>query len=161
MNLYRKRYGIPDDLMVRKADFDIRQTVNDSDAIKKLELMLESCLHPSLIFFEKDMSEDRIQKCIANLHGSPQIQNIFQEINAILTSGTPHLNLMFHPRKNQYLIKKVAGFIHAPYNFDPIKLKEYCQTNANVARSHAREFVQSQKTKSRIDQIINKARGKL
>ena len=53
---------------------------------------------------------------------------------------------MFHSRKNQYLIKKVAGFIHVPYNFVPKKLKEYCEDNSNEARIHAREFVKSQKT---------------
>ena len=37
MNIYRKRYGIPDDLMVRKPDVDIRQAVNDSVALKKLQ----------------------------------------------------------------------------------------------------------------------------
>ena len=65
MNLYRKRYGIPDDLMVRKPDVDIRMAVQDSEAIKKLALLLESGLHPSVIFFEKTMPEDKIQKVIA------------------------------------------------------------------------------------------------
>lgn len=51
MNLYRKRYGIPDDLMVRKADADIRMAVKDSEAIKRLSQMIESGIHPSLIFF--------------------------------------------------------------------------------------------------------------
>lgn len=60
MNLYRKRYGIPDDLMVRKADVDIRMAVKDSEAIKKLSQMIEHGIHPSLIFFQKDMDEDKI-----------------------------------------------------------------------------------------------------
>ena len=41
MNLYRKKYGIPGDLRVRKPDADIRMAVHDSEAIRKLELMLE------------------------------------------------------------------------------------------------------------------------
>jgi len=60
MNVYRKRYGIPDDLMVRKPDIDIRMAVKDSQAIQKLQMMVESGLHPSLIFFEKGMAEDKI-----------------------------------------------------------------------------------------------------
>ena len=60
MNLYRKRYGIPDDLMVRKADLDIRMAVKDSEAIKKLQRMVEGGIHPSLLFFDKEMAEDKI-----------------------------------------------------------------------------------------------------
>ena len=72
MNIYRKRYGVPDDLMVRKADKDIRMAVSDSQALKKLSLMLETGIHPSLIFFEKGLQEEKIQKCTQKLHGSPQ-----------------------------------------------------------------------------------------
>lgn len=60
MNIYRKRYGIPDDLMVRKADTDIRMAVNDSKALQKLSNMLENGIHPSLIFFEKGLDELKI-----------------------------------------------------------------------------------------------------
>lgn len=60
MNIYRKRYGIPDDLMVRKPDVDIRLAVDDSVALKKLQKMLQSGIHPSLIFFEKEMDEEKI-----------------------------------------------------------------------------------------------------
>ena len=42
MNIYRKRYSIPDDLMVRKPDLDIRMAVQDSMAIKKLRNMIEN-----------------------------------------------------------------------------------------------------------------------
>ena len=61
MNLYRKRYNMPESLGgMRKPDVDIRQAVKDSEALKKLESMVESGLHPTLIFFEKNMPEDRI-----------------------------------------------------------------------------------------------------
>ena len=71
MNIYRRRYGIPNDLMVRKPDVDIRMAVADSDALKKLESMLNTGIHPSLIFFEKEMEEKKIRACIAKIQGSP------------------------------------------------------------------------------------------
>lgn len=161
MNLYRKKYGIPDDLRVRKPDADIRMAVHDSEAIKKLELMLEQGLHPSIIFFEKGMSETKIQKVVAQFDASPQIMNIYREINTIMAGGSPQLSIMFHSRKNQYLIKKVPGFVHAPYNFTAKVLSEYCQEHANEARLHARDFVKSQQTKSRIEQVLQRAKDKL
>ena len=89
MNIYRKRYSIPDDLMVRKPDLDIRMAVQDSMAIKKLRNMIETGLHPSIIFFEKNMDEEKIQKVVQLFDANPQTLNIYQEINAILTGGSP------------------------------------------------------------------------
>lgn len=57
---------------------------------------------------------------------------------------------MFTHHKNGYAIKKVAGYISAPYDFNPKKLKEYCEENANEARIHAREFVKSKTTADRV-----------
>ena len=65
MNVYRKRYGIPDDLMVRKADVEIRAVVKDSTALVKLGKMIDNSIHPSLIFFENEMPEDKIQIAVA------------------------------------------------------------------------------------------------
>jgi hypothetical protein len=33
MNVYRRKYDIPEDLMVRKPDHEIRMALNDSEAI--------------------------------------------------------------------------------------------------------------------------------
>ena len=71
MNIYRRRYDIPNDLMVRKADKDIRMAVSDSEALKKLESMLANGIHPSLIFFQKEMPEEKIKRVTAKLHGTP------------------------------------------------------------------------------------------
>ena len=87
MNIYRRRYQIPNDLMVRKADRDIRMAVESSEAIKKLEKLIENGIHPSLIFFQKDLSEEKIMRATAKLHGTPQEQNLLQEISAILSGG--------------------------------------------------------------------------
>ena len=40
MNVYRKQYGVPDDLRVRKADREIRAAVESSEAIQRVENML-------------------------------------------------------------------------------------------------------------------------
>ena len=68
MNVYRKKYDIPADLRVRKADRDIRAAVESSEALKRVENMLAKSIHPSLIFFEKGMPEHLIQKAVTKLH---------------------------------------------------------------------------------------------
>lgn len=67
MNLYRQKYGIPDDLMVRKADRDIRYAVEHSEAVDRIGSMLENSIHPSFLFFEKGMPEYRIQEVVKKL----------------------------------------------------------------------------------------------
>lgn len=57
MNVYRKKYDIPEDLMVRKPDHEIRMALNDSEAVQKVQRMAERSIHPSLIFFEKDLDD--------------------------------------------------------------------------------------------------------
>ena len=53
------------------------------------------------------------------------------------------MSIMFHGRKNQYLITKLAGFIHVPYNFTPKGLLKYCEENSMKAREHAKEYLKS------------------
>ena len=79
-----------------------------------------------------------------------------REISAILTGGQPELGLMFHghTKHYQYAIKKVPGFISCPFDFNLKKLKEFVEQNANEARIHARDYVKSQQTQSRIQQAI-------
>ncbi len=50
-NIYRDRYDIPIDLMVRRADSDIRQSVNNSESLKQVEKMDYSSISPNLVFF--------------------------------------------------------------------------------------------------------------
>lgn len=57
INVYRRKYDIPEDLMVRKPDHEIRMALNDSEAILKVQRMAERSIHPSLIFFEKDIED--------------------------------------------------------------------------------------------------------
>ena len=150
MNIYRRRYQIPNDLMVRKADRDIRVAVESSEAIKKLESLITNGIHPSLIFFAKDMPEEKIIRATARLHGTPQEQNLLLEISAILSGGNPQICLMFHGGK-KFFIRNVPGFISVPYNFEVKRLKEYTEENIMAVRDHAREYVKTQKTRSRID----------
>jgi len=57
MNLYKKKYDIPEDLMVRKPDRDIRMAMANSSTVDKVARMAEHSVHPSLIFFEKDLDD--------------------------------------------------------------------------------------------------------
>ena len=112
--------------------------------------MIENGIHPSLIFFQKDLSEEKIMRATAKLHGTPQEQNLLQEISAILSGGNPQICLMFHGGK-RFSIRNVPGFISVPYNFEVKRLKEFTEENIVAVRDHAREYVKTQKTKSRID----------
>ena len=68
-NLYRERYDIPTDLMVRKPDVDILKTVKTSESLFRVREMEEKSINPSLIFFEKGLPERLIQTVIQKLHG--------------------------------------------------------------------------------------------
>ena len=57
MNIYRKKYNIPEDLMVRRADTDIRMAMESSETIDKIRRMAENSIHPSMIFFEKELND--------------------------------------------------------------------------------------------------------
>ena len=67
MNVYRKRYDVPDDLRVRKSDRDIREAVRSSEALVRVQKMLDDSIHPSLLFFEKDMPEKLITVVVQKL----------------------------------------------------------------------------------------------
>jgi hypothetical protein len=69
MNLYRQQYGMPNDLMVREADVELRHAVKSSQALKATEKLYNTSLHPSLIFFDKNLPEYLIQKAVERLHG--------------------------------------------------------------------------------------------
>jgi len=68
MNVYRNKYGIPQDLMVRKPDVEIRMALKDSEAIAKIQKMAERSIHPSLIFFEKDLEDHLAVIAVTKLH---------------------------------------------------------------------------------------------
>ena len=59
-NIYKHRYDIPNDLRVREADADIKMAVRDSQAIKRLEKMAETGIHPANIFISNGMTETQI-----------------------------------------------------------------------------------------------------
>ena len=67
--MYRKKYNIPEDLMVRRPDRDIRLAMEHSEAIEKVRLMAENSVHPSLIFFEKELSDRLVTAAVQKLHG--------------------------------------------------------------------------------------------
>ena len=69
MNVYRKEYGIPADLMVRKPDANMRAIVQNSDALNSVQKMYTSSIHPSLIMFENKLPEYMVMLAIKELHG--------------------------------------------------------------------------------------------
>lgn len=97
MNVYRSKYGIPEDLMVRKPDKEIRMTLQDSEAIAKVQKMAERSIHPSLIFFEKDLEDHLAMIAVQKLHSQDfkgkqkEATHLmhFKETNALLSGGNP------------------------------------------------------------------------
>jgi hypothetical protein len=61
MNIYRKTYGIPEDLMVRRPDPEIRDAMKNSETLEKVRMMAENSIHPSLIFFEKNLPDRMVE----------------------------------------------------------------------------------------------------
>lgn len=97
MNVYRRRYDIPDDLMVRKPDKEIRLAMQNSTTIDKVASMAEHSIHPSLLFFERDLDDRSAQMAIAKLHiedtdGKLKLAATsahLRETNTLLTAGFP------------------------------------------------------------------------
>ena len=121
-NLYRERYDIPTDLMVRKADADIRQSVKASQTLNRIEALDRTSIAPGLIFFGNELTEKQIQQAVKRLHGEQVTKNKHQylltlrEANQLLGGAPPHIGLMFHSDK-AYDFKLLPGFINVPYNF--------------------------------------------
>jgi len=82
--------------MVRKADKDIRQSVASSEALKQVNKLAVNSIHPSLIFFDKAMSETSIKKAVSKLHGKETKEEKLhgfllklKETNELLVGGVP------------------------------------------------------------------------
>ena len=56
-NIYRGYYDISDDRIVRKADSTMKAIVDTSDTLRTSKKLHEMGMHPSLIFFDKDLFE--------------------------------------------------------------------------------------------------------
>ena len=63
-NVYKQFYDIPNDLKVRKADSTMRAVVDSSETLRKVTELQEKGMHPSLIFFSKELYENQISKCM-------------------------------------------------------------------------------------------------
>ena len=68
-NVYRGYYDISDDQAVRKPDATMSAIVDTSEALKSAEKLHDMGIHPSLLFFDKDLFETQIQRCMTHLHG--------------------------------------------------------------------------------------------
>lgn len=134
MNVYRERYDIPIDLMVRKPDPDITASVKSSETIRKVVHLDMTSISPQLIFFTKHLPEHMIQACVKRLHGEGnERKHIYllqlREVNAMLAGGHPQIGLMFGPFASTYSHSRVPGFISVPANFKSTELLEYTKTN--------------------------------
>ena len=59
-NIYRQYYDLPNDQSFRKPDMVMRTIVETSETIQKAEQLQEKGLHPTLIFFSKELYENQI-----------------------------------------------------------------------------------------------------
>ena len=97
MNIYKKTYGIPEDLMVRKPDQEIRSAMKNSVTLDKVRMMAENSIHPSLIFFEKDLPDRMVEIAVKKLHANDRESTdkiagqfiSFKETNTLLSAGSP------------------------------------------------------------------------
>lgn len=111
--------------------------------------MAASGLHPSLIFFEKDMAEDKRQKVIAFLQNDRKRkmtkhsdQLIKMEINNCLAGTPPQINLMFHDKGHGLKYDKYPGFLSIPYNTKLANLRDYVLEKTPMARKLAQEYIE-------------------
>ena len=65
---------------------------------------------------------------------------------------------MFHDKSHGFKFDKYPGFLSIPYNTKLPKLKEYVIENTFKARKIAQEYIDEQKTKARIESVIQKYR---
>ena len=88
--------------------------------------MEQMSVNPTLIFFEKDMEEEHIQKVVDKLHGRhlnkkdsmKEFIVTMKQISDILTHGNPQIGLMFQSGR-KISITKVPGYINVPHTFNP------------------------------------------
>lgn len=103
-------------------------------------------IHPSLIFFERGMSESSIQKAVGKLHGKEtKEENLhkfllkLKETNELLVGGVPQIGLMFTQQKT-YSYQKVPGFITVPVLFKADELYDYVNQHIPQCRVLANEY---------------------
>lgn len=150
-NLYKTYYDLPNDFMARKADSTMEAIVESSEALRKARVLQERGMHPSLIFFSKELYDNQISRCMQILHGShlkgdQKTDTHFQkvrEINDILLGSDPSLGIMFAKVKN-IDCEKVPGYISVPaLSFSVTDLVEYLRDAKNLlkARTFASKYI--------------------
>eukprot|EP00347_Sterkiella_histriomuscorum_P000722 403374758 len=149
-NVYRKYYDIPSDLKVRKSDPDMRFAVRTSEALTRSEQLQEKGINPQNIFFDKDLEEHQIMKCIQILQAdklkADQKHSHFSklfEINQALNDSAPSIYIMF-AKTESYKHDELPGYIIVPYSFEIDALNKYCKNHAGDVREKARKFVDDQ-----------------
>ena len=83
--------------MVRKPDKDIRMAMADSTTIDRVARMTENSIHPTLLFFEKDLDDHSAQLAVQKIHvedsvgKQKEVSNLMhmRETNTLLSGGFP------------------------------------------------------------------------
>ena len=68
-NIYRQYYDLPNEMQFRKADPVLKTIVDTSETLQKVD-KLTQFIHPSLIFFSKELFDNQISRIMQTLHGS-------------------------------------------------------------------------------------------
>ena len=120
--------------------------------MRRAEEMQKLSLNPALVFFDKNLKEHQIQKCVSIIQGDKvkddgkvSHSKIMIEISETLMSGQPLINIMFGPGL-EYRYDQIPGFITAPFNFTETALKDYVNQNVQQCREEAKKFVALQQS---------------
>ena len=63
-NLYMEKYGLPNNLSMRKFDSEIKNVMKDSYVFERTANLIENAVDPSLIYFSQELSEFDIGKVL-------------------------------------------------------------------------------------------------
>ena len=114
-----------------------------SKALERARELQEKGMHPSLIFFSKELLDNQVSRCMQILHGShlkgdKRTSKHFErlaEINDILLASEPRLGIMF-AKVPAITYDKVPGFISVPIvAFSVDSLCEYLKKAENITNA--------------------------
>jgi len=130
--------------------------VDSSETLERARKLHETGLHPSLIFFSKELFDSQISRCMQKLHGdnikvedrgSKHLQQV-RTINDALVELEPRLSLLFSP-VSTYQVDKLPGCIVVPaLSFTVHDLCEFVKKSEKMAeaRKFAQKYIDSQRS---------------
>ena len=129
--------------------------VDSSETLERARKLHETGLHPSLIFFSKDLLDSHISRCMQKLHGDnvkedghgKHLQQV-RTINDALVESEPRLSLLFSA-VSTYQVDKLPGCIVVPaLSFTVYDLCEFVKKSEKMAeaRKFAQKYIDSQRS---------------